>query len=271
MIGSIKRTLGIASVALVATFVAPAANATVFIGESTVGPITNLSVSPGGTATGTFGNFTATVTSSSGGPDYLNSNAIGGSTTGSGTLTLYVTETGLTQAAQQLFLSGFSSNNLPGGLSVTEQTFLDTGNSGNNVFTTATPLGSQSFTAFGAVQQTPNLGPLAGPFSITEVYTINAPGAGTFNATIDVSAVPEPATWAMLILGFLGRGLHCLSARKFRFFSRHLKLFASANLEPPLRAALCSECKETPKVVLRPSFAADRRLVSVREQAVGVI
>ena len=210
MIGSIKRTLGIASVALVATFVAPAANATVFIGESTDGgAITQIGTSGANSASasGTFGNFTASVVGNSTPPDYLFSNAIGAATSTGGTLSLYVTATGLTQSAEQLFLSGFSSNNLLAGFSVTEQTFLDTGNGGNNLFSTSgSLLGSQNFTNFGAVQQTANLGAITGPFSITEVYTITATGPGTFNATIDVSAVPEASTWAMLILGFLGVG-----------------------------------------------------------------
>jgi hypothetical protein len=206
MIGSFKRTLGIASVALAAAFVASAAEATVFIGESTGGPITQIGTGTNSaSASGTFGIFT--VTSASGtattAPDYLLSNATAVTSSGSGTLTLYVTETGVTQNAAQLFLSTFSSNALASGFSVTEQTFLD---AAGGVFTTVTPLGSTTFTAGGFVSQIANPGAIPSGFSITEVYTLTAAGAGNFQANIDVSAVPEASTWAMLILGFLGVG-----------------------------------------------------------------
>jgi hypothetical protein len=43
-----------------------------------------------------------------------------------------------------------------------------------------------------------------GPFVFIGTYTLgDATGSGTFN----VSAVPEPSTWAMMILGFCGVGL----------------------------------------------------------------
>ena len=151
MIGSFKRTLGIASVALAAVFVASAAEATVFIGESTGGSITKIGTGTNSaSASGTFGIFT--VTSSYGNattsPNYLFSNATAVTSSGSGTLTLYVTETGVTQNAAQLFLSTFSSNAVASGFSVTEQTFLDTA---GGVFTTVTPLGSTTFTDGGFV------------------------------------------------------------------------------------------------------------------------
>ena len=42
-----------------------------------------------------------------------------------------------------------------------------------------------------------------GPFTLTGTYTLgDVSGSGTFN----VSAVPEPSTWAMMILGFAGIG-----------------------------------------------------------------
>jgi PEP-CTERM motif-containing protein len=160
------------------------------------------------------------VSGSSGSPDYLFSNAIGGTTTG-GSLTIYVTETGLTQNAEQQFLSSFTSNNLPAGATVTETTYLDTN---NGTFTTTggsvTQLASQTFTAFGAVQDITNLGAIPGTFSLTEVYTITEPtlaNGANFNATIDVSAVPEASTWAMLIFGFLGVGFTAYR-RKFGSF-----------------------------------------------------
>jgi hypothetical protein len=203
MIGSFKRGLGIASVALLATCLASAAGATVFIGiDGTQVPGATGATSA--SANTTSGGYTISVNASNtGSPDYLASNQLSVSTTTGGTLTIDVTETGLTQNAAQLFLSTFGSNSITGGGTLTEQTFLDTG---NGVFTTVTPLGSQTFTGGGFVPQIANLGTVPGTFSITEVYTLNLSGPGSFNANIDVSAVPEASTWAMLILGFLGVG-----------------------------------------------------------------
>jgi hypothetical protein len=43
-----------------------------------------------------------------------------------------------------------------------------------------------------------------GPFSTTVRYDITFTGAsgGNFNGTGNLTAVPEPATWAMMIMGF---------------------------------------------------------------------
>jgi hypothetical protein len=49
---------------------------------------------------------------------------------------------------------------------------------------------------------------LTGPYTAEVKYTINSDGIGGFNGGIamSVAAVPEPATWAMMILGFAGIG-----------------------------------------------------------------
>jgi hypothetical protein len=215
MTKSFKRGVIVASIALLTGWVSSAASAAVFIEVNGGGTIAT------GSTSATISNVSAgnfTINSITGtsfpAPDYLSSNTIGGSTTGGGTLTIEVTMTGLTQLLPS-FSSAFGSNVLNGGLTLTEQTFLDTS---NGIFTTVTPLGTQTFTAGGFQTQLTNLGPVSGPFSITEVYTISGADAGNFNANIDVSAVPEPGTWAMLILGFLGVGFTAYRKKvSFRF------------------------------------------------------
>jgi hypothetical protein len=58
-------------------------------------------------------------------------------------------------------------------------------------------------------------GPIAGPFSLTEVLSIAGPSGEqvSFNSLI-VAKVPEAPTWAMLLLGFAGCGLVLRQAKK---------------------------------------------------------
>jgi hypothetical protein len=220
MFRSFKRGVVAASVALLTGLGCSAANATVFIEVDGSGSLASGATSAN-LGTTTVGNFTISSVNGTAfpAPDYLSSNTIGGSTSTGGTLTIDVTVTGLTQSALQLFSSSFGSNVLNGGLTLTEQTFLDTA---NGIFTTTGPtvtqLGSQGFTGGGFQTQVANLGTVPAPFSITEVYTITGTSAGNFNANIDVSAVPEPSTWAMLMLGFLGVGFTAYRRKlSFRF------------------------------------------------------
>src|SRR5712672_605140 len=57
-----------------------------------------------------------------------------------------------------------------------------------------------------------------GAFSLvgdTFTFTTGSfPGPGTFNAVFNVGAVPEPSTWAMMILGFGGVGFMAYRRRK---------------------------------------------------------
>jgi hypothetical protein len=58
-------------------------------------------------------------------------------------------------------------------------------------------------------------GPIAGPFSLTEVLSIGGPSGEqvSFNSLI-VAKVPEAPTWAMMLLGFAGCGLVFRQARR---------------------------------------------------------
>jgi hypothetical protein len=58
-------------------------------------------------------------------------------------------------------------------------------------------------------------GPIAGPFSLTEVLSIGGPSGEqvSFNSLI-VAKVPEAPTWAMMLLGFAGCGLILRQAKR---------------------------------------------------------
>jgi hypothetical protein len=148
---------------------------------------------------------TAQDTAGIGLPALLNSNSLNTSTESAGVLHVWVTAQGLTDlVGLASFVSTFAVNALSSGMSVVEQTFYD---AGNGVYATTTPLSSATFTAIGTsspagVPETP-----AGPFSVTEEYTITASGAGNANLTIDLSAaVPEPAALTLLASALLGFG-----------------------------------------------------------------
>ena len=203
--------------ASVLAFSAPA-NASVYIGLQEAGVNGGAITNEGNGATtfsfgGTYGTFNVNNISGTALPlpSILDSSALDAVASGAGTLNVFVTETGLTAPiGTPFFNSGFTLNELTAGWTVTEKTFLD---SGNGTFTGAA-LGSAVFTALGAQVQFDSAATGAGPYSITEEYTIAATGAGSSNATINVSAVPEPATWAMFLVGFGGIGFMMRNGRR---------------------------------------------------------
>jgi hypothetical protein len=151
-------------------------------------------------------------------PDILDSLAVDQiNTAGSGTLNIYVTDTGLTGplGSNLSFNSGLTVNELPSGWTLQERTFLD---SNDGTYTTATPLANFTFSSIGTNVQLDNDSTGAGPYSVTEEYTIDAVGAGNASGTIDlssaVSGVPEPAVWAMVLTGFFGVGYMMRGRRK---------------------------------------------------------
>jgi hypothetical protein len=160
---------------------------------------------------GSVGGFSVDIASATFGPMpvLLNSttNDVRTKTSGTSTLDVFVTIQGLTKTIiHHGFFSGFTENLLPTGWSVVETTYLD---NSNIKYGRATTLGTETFThatSPGVFTVADNLAP-GSLFSVTERYHIVAKGAGSELSTQTISTgVPEPATWALLVMGFGGAG-----------------------------------------------------------------
>jgi hypothetical protein len=191
------------------------------IGVSTNGgaTITTIATSASNTTAAatnvSFGNFTINNISAIGDvalPDLLSSNSLNTSTSGAGTLDVYVLETDLAASTDTGgFVSSLTSNTLPAGWSVTESTFFDAANTG--AFGAGALLASHLFNAIGTSVIGSAANP-ASPYALTEQYHIVASGNGTANSTIDIASVPEPATWGLMLVGFGGLGAMLRSNRR---------------------------------------------------------
>lgn len=128
-------------------------------------------------------------------------------TGGNHTLVLDIVASGLTGVgALENFLSSFSVSGQTAGWSIQESTFI------NGTLLAAAP----TFTAVSDSFHSINSAFESNPFIASVVYTITSSGTGSVNGGIDIStsAVPEPSTWAMLLLGFVGLGWMFRSRRK---------------------------------------------------------
>jgi hypothetical protein len=143
-------------------------------------------------------------------PGLLHSDVVGVNAPNSGTasLTIWVTRTGLTSLGDSFF-SSFTSNNQGGAINVTLETLI----SASNELFGGTSLASFNHNAVGSdsdnVNSAFNTG--AGTYSVTEKYTITALSSGTERSasptvTLATGAIPEPGSWALMILGFGGAG-----------------------------------------------------------------
>jgi hypothetical protein len=169
-----------------------------------------------GGKTYTFNLSTVTGTDASAGTTYeLDSQAILKQTVGQGaTLTIYAADGGnLSIGPSGIVVGGLGVVALPSGWSVSETAYL-VPNSNYALLpfdlTGAITLGTQVGKGVDLFGPTVDALTANQDYSIVEKYVFTTNGLGTANANANDSAVfttvPEPSTWAMMMLGFVGLG-----------------------------------------------------------------
>jgi len=115
---------------------------------------------------------------------------------------VYLTQQNLTSLNSSL-LSTFTSNTIEG-LTANITSYYSAANAlwGGTQLQTAPFSGTGVFSGANAIN-------VAGPWSETVRYSLNFTGGpgSNFNGTANLRAVPEPATWGMMLLGFAGIGM----------------------------------------------------------------
>ncbi|MBY0519276.1 MAG: PEPxxWA-CTERM sorting domain-containing protein [Sphingomonas sp.] len=113
------------------------------------------------------------------------------------TLNIFVTNTNLPTLTAGTLMSSFTSNTL-NNATATISSFYST----TNALYGGTLLRTAAFPAPGTFSNG-DVVSAASPFSVTTRYDIAfGAGAGNFNGTANITAVPEPASWALMIGGF---------------------------------------------------------------------
>lgn len=203
-----------AAAGAVVAFGAAQAQAAIFIGVQTGLTVTQIHTQADGVLDFDFagGGFDAINIDGDGAPflpgllhtETVNLNNVG---SGSASIVFYITRTGLT-APVKSFVSTFTTNRLNGPFDVTLETYVDADDgvfSGNG---TGTLLASFNYpTGFGSDEVVTSFDPGAGTYSVTTKYIVSGTGKGSVSPDITISGgIPEPGTWALMILGFGGAG-----------------------------------------------------------------
>jgi hypothetical protein len=128
---------------------------------------------------------------------------------GAGTLDVYVTVDDLADMPTAFF-SSFTSNILTAGWTLQIRSYVD---SANGLYG-GTLLSDTTFTGAGVYQETLASPGTPGSYSVTARYTITAPTTGEALSNAAITAVPEPGTWALMIMGFGGAGAMLRSRRR---------------------------------------------------------
>lgn len=214
-----KRIVLSLAASAAAIALAPSANAAICIATSVNGGALTQQVCDGGSGTANYnatsGGFVYNV-GAQGFPllsmPQLLTQSVNISTGQTATIDVFITQSGLSSLNAGL-LSTFTSNTIAGSTAQISS-FYSTGNylaasgstiaqflAANTLLQTAGFTGTSTFSAGNNVN-------LTGPFSETVRYTLNfTGGAGSnFNGTANLTAVPEPATWGLMLLGFGAMG-----------------------------------------------------------------
>lgn len=198
-----------ATAALCAFGAASASQAAVYIAIDTGGGVTQVASFSDGLydldLTNVGGFNSVSVEGNTGpSPGLLHSDVVSFNASGPASITLYVTRTGLT-TVPQAFRSGLSHNTLSGNATVVESTFADAddGKFGGDLLATKTYTGqlaqSNNFYSYWSDDN-------GGTYSVTHKYVVTATGGVNTSPTVVLAGVPEPGTWALMIMGFGGAG-----------------------------------------------------------------
>ena len=220
--------LGLGALVLGTVGLTPAGANTLTLGIQEDGGLITTEVSgvpvlPGINFTGSFGTFSVNDISSAddgvpSGPQVAlltnDINIEASASTTAHTLNVFVTEQGI-PGQLAIWDSHFTEQPLPTGWSVTQTTWLDPA---DGLFT-GTMLASHTFppsAVTSSFDQPTSLASGLGPFSVTEEFsvTVGATDTGSNQSTILLTGIPEPSTWAMMLLGFAGLGFAGLRGRR---------------------------------------------------------
>lgn len=123
---------------------------------------------------------------------------------GNALATIYITRTNLNRPFSSLRTS-FNYSTLSNKFTVVASNYIDLG---NGLFG-GTQVATHSFSGINSLaynQVTPLLNHTFTPYSFTEKFVVTATGGTSVQAAATLLAVPEPATWALMIGGFGAAG-----------------------------------------------------------------